>query len=230
MTEQEWLACADPDAMLAAVQESNAASERKFRLFAVGCCRRIRPLITPEESWKAVEVAEQYADGAATADAQHAASDRVDAAYSAWDAAAWSALGTESPTAVRIATGTALAARFSVLASATGTTWGLAGTAPDEARAQALLLRDIFGPLLFRRVPVGPAWLLWNQGTVRKLAKACYEERPLPEGTLDSGRLVIAADALEEAGCDNADVLDHLRGPGPHMRGCWAVDLILGKG
>ena len=51
----------------------------------------------------------------------------------------------------------------------------------------------------------------------------------MPAGTLDNTRLAVLADALEEAGCTEADILGHLRGPGPHVRGCWVVDLILGK-
>jgi hypothetical protein len=51
----------------------------------------------------------------------------------------------------------------------------------------------------------------------------------LPAGTLDSARLAVLTDALEEAGCDNADLLAHLHSNGPHVRGCWVVDLILGK-
>jgi hypothetical protein len=69
----------------------------------------------------------------------------------------------------------------------------------------------------------------WNDSTVVRLAQAAYEERHLPAGTLDTGRLAVFADALEEAGCMDADILGHLRGPGPHVRGCWAVDLCLGK-
>ena len=61
------------------------------------------------------------------------------------------------------------------------------------------------------------------------LAQAAYDERELPAGTLDTARLGVLADALEESGCDQADLLAHLRGPGPHVRGCWAVDLLLGK-
>ena len=61
------------------------------------------------------------------------------------------------------------------------------------------------------------------------LAQATYEQRELPAGTLEPARLAILADALEDAGCDQADLLAHLRGPGPHVRGCWSVDLVLGK-
>jgi hypothetical protein len=65
---------------------------------------------------------------------------------------------------------------------------------------------------------------------VPQLALAAYEERRLPKGTLDPARLAVLADALEDAICSDADLLGHLRGPVPHVRGCWAVDLSLGKG
>jgi hypothetical protein len=74
----------------------------------------------------------------------------------------------------------------------------------------------------FRPVTIAPPWLSWNGATVPKMAQAIYDGR-----TFD--RLPILADALEEAGCDNADVLAHCRSEGPHVRGCWVVDLILGK-
>jgi hypothetical protein len=83
------------------------------------------------------------------------------------------------------------------------------------------LLRDIFGNP-FRPVSADPAWLTWKDGTVPRLAQAIYYGRAFD-------RLPLLANALEEAGCDNADILNHLRGPGPHARGCWPLDLILGK-
>ena len=61
------------------------------------------------------------------------------------------------------------------------------------------------------------------------LAQAAYDNRNLPAGTLEYARLLVLADALEEAGCDNADILNHLREPGEHVRGCWCVDLLLVK-
>jgi hypothetical protein len=61
------------------------------------------------------------------------------------------------------------------------------------------------------------------------LAEAAYAERTLPPGTLDPARLALLADALEDAGCTDGELLGHLRGPGPHVRGCWALDLVLGK-
>jgi hypothetical protein len=104
-----------------------------------------------------------------------------------------------------------------------------AGAAKDaEYKCQAAILRDIFGNP-FSAASIDASWLSWNDGTVRNLAQAIYEERQLPEGTLDNARFAILADALEESGCDNAKILAHLRGPGPHVRGCWGADLLLGK-
>jgi hypothetical protein len=94
---------------------------------------------------------------------------------------------------------------------------------------QAEFLRDIFGNP-FRPSPPLPAPILaWNDGTIRRLAQAVYSDRRLPAGTLDNTPLAVLTDALDEAGCDNADLLAHLRSNGPHVRGCWGVDLILGR-
>jgi hypothetical protein len=90
------------------------------------------------------------------------------------------------------------------------------------------LLRCIFANP-FRPVSVNPAWLTWNDDTVVRLAQAAYDERQMPAGMLDNGRLAVLADALEEAGCADLDILNHLRGAGSHVRGCWVVDTILGK-
>ena len=99
----------------------------------------------------------------------------------------------------------------------------------DEQAVQCGLVRDILGNP-FRPAPTaGRAQLTWNEQVVIRLAQSAYDDRILPGGILDPARLAILADALEEAGCTNADILSHLRGPGPHVRGCWAVDLLLGK-
>jgi hypothetical protein len=115
--------------------------------------------------------------------------------------------------------GVAGAAAVAAAGDAGGPAW------EAERRAQAKVLRDIFDNP-FRPVSVSPAW---QTAEVVALAEAAYDGRELPAGTLDLARLAVLADALEEAGCDQADLLGHLRGPGPHVRGCWAVDLILGK-
>jgi hypothetical protein len=100
---------------------------------------------------------------------------------------------------------------------------------PDEkgriARIHAALFRDITGNP-FRPCGLDPAL---RTTTVTNLAHAAYDQRTLTTGTLDLARLAILADALEEAGCTNTDILNHLRGPDPHIRGCWALDALLGQ-
>jgi hypothetical protein len=103
-------------------------------------------------------------------------------------------------------------------------------TLASEQIVQARLLRDIFGNPFRPSPPLPRAVLTWNDGTVRRIADGIYEERKLPEGTLDTGRLAILADALLDAGCDNDDLIQHCRESGPHVRGCWAIDLLLAKG
>ena len=94
-----------------------------------------------------------------------------------------------------------------------------------ERAAQAVLLRDIFrNP--FRPISIAPAWLT---PTVLALAQAAYDNRNLPSGMLDNDHVAVLADALEDAGCDNAEILNHCRQPGEHVRGCWVVDLLLRK-
>jgi hypothetical protein len=86
---------------------------------------------------------------------------------------------------------------------------------------RAHLLRDLFGNP-FRRVTVEERWLTWSDGAVTHLARSAYDE-----GSLQA--LPILGDALEEAGCTDADILNHCRQPGEHVRGCWVLDLLLGK-
>jgi hypothetical protein len=110
-----------------------------------------------------------------------------------------------------------------------GPCWELEG-----GKQQAGMLRCIFGNP-FRPATVDVAWLDWNRGIVRSLAEATYEERiaadPSQPGwlVLDPIRLAILADALEDAGCTDSTILDHLRDPLPHTRGCWTLDLLLGR-
>src|SRR5262249_20251812 len=91
--------------------------------------------------------------------------------------------------------------------------------------AQLHVARDIL-PNPFRPVPLLPTSL---PASVLLLAQAAYDERLLPSGRLDSARFAVLSDSLEEAGCSDADILSHLRSAVPHVRGCWALDRILGK-
>jgi hypothetical protein len=101
-------------------------------------------------------------------------------------------------------------------------------TDTKECKAQSSWLRDLVGNP-FRPVALDPALLTWHDSTLPKLAQAIYEERHLPSGHLDNHRLAILADALEDAGCTDQEILNHCRSEGPHVRRCWVVDLLLGK-
>jgi hypothetical protein len=224
MTEAEWLACADPRPMLKA--RRGGLSLRKLRLFACACARRIRALIPENRYRRLVEAAEAFADGALSADDLRAALHHAvygkrfrgrKAVYGtpAVYAACWTA-NTRAPVIERSAAEAAQAVGDAAARSRSSRRWKEARA--GEHAAQAVMLRCVAGNP-FRPVAIDPAWLTSD---VVALARGIYEERAFD-------RLPILADALQDAGCDNADVLDHCRGPGPHVRGCWVVDLILGQ-
>jgi hypothetical protein len=210
MTECEWLTAVDPQPMLDWLASGNKLSGRSARLFAAACCRRVWGRLTAERHRRAVETAERYADGKSTPDElRHAA--EVTGWMKPAEAAAHDSVSDDPAWAAREA--------------ARHASWAVgAGPRAVELEAQAALLRCIFGPRPFRPLPPAPAtWLAWNGGTVKRIAETIYEQRRF----LD---LPILADPLEDAGCADAALLEHLRGPGPHCRGCWALDLVPGKG
>jgi hypothetical protein len=85
-----------------------------------------------------------------------------------------------------------------------------------ESRRRVLI--DIYGNW-FRRITLKPRW---RTADVLGVARGIYEDRAFE-------RLPLLADALMDDGCDDEQVLGHCRGEGPHVRGCWVVDLVLGK-
>jgi hypothetical protein len=228
MTEAEWLANQYPYSMVHFL--IGKATERKLRLLAVACCRRIIHLVEDEQSRLAIEVFEQYADNQASEEQLRAAEQDVasEAPKARGAAARKAASATANAAGVGLgslghvfrAAARALARdpsrRLSGLAA-----WDEATTA--ERQVQAELCRDIFGNPFRPSPPLPAALLAWNEGTVHRIAQTIYDER-----TFD--RLPILADALEDAGCGNDDLVRHCRSLGPHVRGCWAVDLLLGKG
>jgi hypothetical protein len=240
MTESEWLTATDPRAMRGFLLDCGRASERKLRVFACAGVRRGWSLLTDERSRFGVEVRERYEDGLATAEelsrAMEAAAHARAEARAPYRLAA-TAVDERAPEVGPVwMAGAASTAAYGNWGGIDMAARGVACVAPipwedayaAERTAQAALLRDIFGPLPFREVPIDPAWLACN-GTVRRLAEVAYNERQLPAGTLDVARLAVLADALEEAGCDDAGLLGHLRSPGPHVRGCAVIDALLGK-
>ena len=98
-----------------------------------------------------------------------------------------------------------------------------------ESAEQAFLLGDIVGNPFRPAGPIAEGVLGWSDRLVVRLAEAAYEERELPSGHLDNARLAVLADALTDAGCDDAVLLGHLRSEGPHWRGCHALDTVLGR-
>jgi hypothetical protein len=265
MTEEQWLFCTDPDPMIRFLELGRKGTCRKLRLFGVACCRRVWTFLSHEKIRRIVEVAEDYADGLASAPQLQAAfrisfalcyklrvtrdSPRIDwsLSYAAW-AASWvsgsdASFRTDDLLNSLVPGGYQAAAAGSIVRSAaqaafyasyegadapqlvTQRAWGVSTPADPiwakEDEAQSGLLRCVFGNP-FRPVTLTPALLAWNDGTVVRLAQAIYEDRAFD-------RLPVLGDALEEAGCDNPDILTHCRQPGPHVRGCWVVDLVLGK-
>jgi len=210
MTEQQWLQSADPRPLWAFLGEQG--NGRKWRLFAVACCRRIWPCLKrrwPDQAM--IEAAERCADGKMAWQAILDTFGQIPLEQFNQDQlprylAACAAVNVQEAEG-KIA---AQAARIA------------AGGDPQEFAAQADLLRDIFGNP-FRRVVLDSSWLT---PAVRSLAEAAYEDRSLPSGTLNLDRLAVLADALLDAGCTDPDLLAHLRGPGPHVRGCHLLDLL----
>jgi hypothetical protein len=233
VTEDEWRECTDPQPMLKYLR--GKVSDRKLRLFACACCRRLWHLYTNDICKNAVEISEEFADGVAD---RH---ELREAREAAWNA---ELSDTPSNSIVLLSTAkTGLMAAAHATAGRRMRTWAMAVVNSIERVAangnpfkrrtkwndQCNLLRDIFDNP-FRSIPIiNPAVLTWNDSTVVRLAQAAYDERHLPSGTLDNGRLAVLADALEEAGCTSEEILDHLRSAGPHVRGCWAVDICLRK-
>jgi hypothetical protein len=221
MTEAEWLAAREPQAMLKSLR-GGEASERKLRLFACACARRLWGLVSDPASRQAVELAERVADGGADPQQLHQACIlAASACEAAHDA------GHPRGSSVWLAAYTAVHAAWPFGGGYLGENAAHFARAalPTEGPAHTDLLRDIVGNP-FRPSPVHAAWLT---PTVTSLAGAAYEQRSLPSGELSPARLTTLADALEDAGCTDADLLGHLRSPGPHVRGCWALDLLLGK-
>lgn len=124
---------------------------------------------------------------------------------------------------------TAITAAAHGAAAACGIEGVPAGTSGDayeaEQLAQATLVHDIFGNV-FRPTSLMPTC---KTSEVVSLAAAAYAEREAT-GFLETLRLAVLADALEELGCTDTSLLAHLRSPGPHVRGCWALDLLTGRG
>jgi hypothetical protein len=232
MTEAEWLTSQDPALMTFFLRET--ASDRKMRLFAVARCRRIWPLLSDERSREAVEVAERFAEGEATPAELDAARAAACGAYQDGSAAFHgfrsdikrphsvaphaAAIHTADPSGWH-AGECARSAAYALFHNVPPFTQPEADAAArPELIAQTQLLRCVFGNP-FRAVAFDS---LWQTETVLALARIMYASR-------DFSGMPILADALQDAGCENEDILNHCRRPGEQVRGCWVLDLVLGK-
>lgn len=221
MTEAEWLASADPGPLLHWVR--GKVSDRKLRLFAVACCRSADLERIDTAAGRAVEAAERFADDRVTESRlaevhreyqPHRSRDASDL----WQFSRGSELAAREvsqPDAWAAAWDVAWSARVVARDGSPGRHWD------DERRTQAVLLREILGNP-FRPSSVDPAMLMWNGGTVPNLARTIYDDRSFD-------RLPVLADALEDAGRTDAELVAHVRGRGPHVRGCWGLDLLTGR-
>jgi hypothetical protein len=242
MTEAEWLRCRNPFTLLAWVRQ--LADGRRWRLFNVACCRRVESLLNQPADMDCLRNMEHFADRT-TPNPTPAVEALARVAYrtsltafpgrtappGTWWLVSDYLDGVGRVRAVRAVAACARMTAETCWESLVAYRYTQRWRNRDEERkreareerfhervARATLLRDIFGNP-FRRVSIDPSWLT---STALALARGMYESR-------DFGAMPILADALQDAGCDNDDILDHCRGPGPHARGCWVVDLVLGK-
>lgn len=232
MTEKEWLESSDPDEMLVGLKDFQP-SDRKLRLFMCACCRRIWNLFKDDRCREAVEVAERYADGLASEEErQEADEEAANAAEEAEDEENVALEGSGNAASLALSANEGETLTWEAKTVAEWTVYALTGNrALDdpkreakrlakydaEVRSQCDLLRDIFGNP-FRPVTINRSW---QTPTVAKVAQQIYEKK--------ANGIPKLADALEKAGCDNPEILAHCRGPGPHVKGCWVMDALLGK-
>jgi hypothetical protein len=252
VNESEWLSSTDPSRMLAYLTAMNSAvgvgespypvphtSDRKPRLFACACCRAVWNLLTDPRSRKAVEVAERCADGEV---------ERLEVPWLDWRDGTrdvpdwlreWSPCASNPTEAARRCCNnpTLAAAQAALLRDVVGNPWrpvvperAYLTDATARARVSAAAHaaweggpRGRQGDELYRRAVDGMVFRqTWLTPTVLRIARGVYADR-------DWVALPVLADALQEAGCEDEQVLGHLRGPGPHCRGCFVLDLLLGK-
>jgi hypothetical protein len=251
MTASEWQTCHEPQKMLELLSSSGKATDRKLRAFVAACVRRMEPLLNKDdmeqradpEEWarsvyNALEVVERFIDGRATEQ------EVWDADFPAFDQsedkvvyAICTALESCRVTGAEVIDCAVTVARYAKEARQEAAwyanpnrqyhdAWEVLEADAGQAENSVLadLLRDIFGPLPFHPVPIPDAVLAWSEGCVKKLAAGIYDKRDFSQE-----RMGVLADALEEAGLSDEEVLGHLRGAGAHCVGCWCVDLLLAK-
>jgi hypothetical protein len=224
MTESEWLTCTQPRRMLLFLRREQRTSDRKMRLFICACYRRIWHLLG-ERRRREIEAHERHAD-ALPPDSDHwpgawaaEIAERVAgwAVEQAAQAAEVQLIGREPPLSRAVNEPPSWRNQAVVCEQAVSIR---RQTRADEQRAQSDLIREIVGNP-FRSVRLRPYWLQWNDACILHLARAIHDGE-------EYCSLPILADALMDAGCDDAEMVEHCRSA-QHVRGCWVIDLLLGK-
>ena len=223
MTETEWLTCTDPHRLL--YGGCAGLTPRRLCLVAAAFARCAARLVPPERMTPALGRLEgmDEPDGTPT---EHGGAVLAITAVSRLLAEAATRLAradyshqcTPDPSLVTAVSDVGVLARIANAAVRAGQGRPVKAARVRERQQQRRLLREVAGNP-FRPVAFDRSWL---SSTVVALATGIHQDRAFD-------RLPILADALEDAGCDNAEVLDHCRGSGPHVRGCHVLDLILGK-
>jgi hypothetical protein len=227
-TERAWLSSGTPSSLLSVLKGKRLPRQR--RQIAVACCRRVVGLMEDPRSRKAVEVSDRFLDGGADALELEEAFllaqglalgliERATRAGAADHAGTWNAW--------RLAYAAQLCAARTGMDEAPlvllkrAANLGMSEEAREKAELCAII-RDVVGNP-FRPPPaIDPAWLAWHDGLVAAVAGAMYQEGRFAD-------MPVLADALEDAGCADQQLLTHCRSGGLHVRGCWAVELLLGK-
>jgi hypothetical protein len=220
MTESEWRKCKEPSSMMDCLGvERDEGWNRQLLLLRLACCRRIEHLLPNKQCKAVLKALERYIEGRCTAE---------QLAKAKWIAHESYFGQTRQPRLRARANGLAVSALITC-GDSLFHTMGTAQTAAAEATGRAVieieeekgqsdLVRDIFGNP-FQPVTMDSSW---QTSTVVALAKAIYKEEAFD-------RMPILADALEDAGCTNTDILNHCRQPGVHVRGCWVLDTVLAR-
>jgi hypothetical protein len=229
---ERWARSHNPDTLLELVRERVPEAKRKYRLLAAACCRRAWAGFD-EPRREALRVIERYADGESKYTEVRRAvvgllneghrSQPIPAQAAHRDA--WAACRGCVSNLLGGGWGTSDSDLDEKHGRSHDSQWFTAEAWPDARAALCHLIRDAFGHL-FEPVALERAWLT---STVLDLANAAYTARDPDAGTLDPFRLAVLADALQDAGCGDGPLLEHLRGPGPHAPGCWALDRLIGK-
>jgi hypothetical protein len=221
MTEAKWLAATDPTPLLKFLL--GKVSDRKLRLFGLDCCRLVLGFLD-QRGLKALDAAERYADGQCDLEELAGARSAAHEAFCEFDDSQRCESAAHAVYYLCHAEG--LATRVNELAWETAAVSSYYQQPQHLKRAtrrlrrlrQSRILGDLFGNP-FHPVITDPAWLT---STVLAIAQQMYDSR-------DFSLMPILADALQDAGCENEDILNHCRSDGPHVKGCWVSDLMFGK-